>query len=179
MLRPAKKIPDWYLADWTPSSQSFALPAMSWTDCEQAIDRLGPTPAMKQAARLRLQALRQSSAGMAPMETLQAIVMIAAALGDPRQAAVRSPAPASAPMTPVALPRWGFTDVEVAISYTFTEVPRAIALLRYDQLLACYGERRSGEEIMRTIFLTVLGLPVRHARTPTEAVAQPQTAKAA
>lgn len=178
MLIPAKKIPEWYQADWTPSSRSCALPAMNWTDCEQAIDRLGPTPAMKQAARVRLQALRRSSADMAPMETLQAIIMIAAALGDPKQATARI-SPTAPARTSEALPRWGFTDVEVAISYTFTDVPRAIALLRYAHLLACYGERRSGEEIMRTIFLTVLGLPVRHARTPTEDAAQPQTAKAA
>lgn len=177
MLKPAKRIPDWYLEDWTPSSRLCALPEMSWSDCELAVDRLGPTPAMKQAAHLRLQALREASEGLAPMETLQAIILIAAALGDPRQATGRSRA-TPPPMTGI-LPRWGFADVEAAISYTFTEVPRAIALLRYAQLLACYGERRSGEEIMRTIFLTVLGLPVRHARTPTEAAAQPQTAKAA
>lgn len=178
MLKPAKRIPDWYLEDWTPSSRLCALPEMNWTDCERAIDRLGPTPAMKLAAHQRLRALREASDGLAPMETLQAIILIAAALGDPRQATGRArttPTPAS---MAGALPRWGFADVEAAISYAFTEVPRAIALLRYAQLLACYGERRSGEEIMRTIFLTVLGLPVRQARTVEDA-APPPTAKAA
>ncbi len=178
MLKPAKKIPDWYLEYWTPSSHASALPAMTWGDCEQAIKRLGPTPALKHAARVRLHDLQRSSRALAPMEVLQGIVMIAAALGDPRQAAARFPMEPPL-LTTEALPTWGFTDVEVAVSYTFTEVPRSLALLRYSQLLDCYGERRSGEEIIRTIFLTVLGLPVRHARTSTIPELQPQTAKAA
>ena len=178
MLKPAKRIPDWYVADWSPSSHTLALPAMTWRDCEQAIDRLGPTAALRQAAHDRLRQLRLSSARQSPMPTLQEIIMIAAALGDPGRVepTVSAPVPVR---KAEALPRWGFTDVEVAITYTFGEVPRALALHRYSQLLDCYGERRSGAEIMRTIFLMVLGLPVRCVRTPMLTLMPVQTARAA
>lgn len=174
MMKPAKTIPDWYRADWSPASHPLALPAMTWLDCEQAIDGLAPTPAARQAAHGRLRDLRRARPRPGPMETLQAIILIAATLGE-----TRAPSTPAGPTPPVRtgpdLPRWGFADVEVAISYTFSEAPRAIALQRYSQLLDCYGEARSGAEIMRTIFLTVLGLPVRRLRTRTAGVARPQT----
>lgn len=170
MFKPQQPIPDWYQQDWRPASGPRDMPQMTWEDVETVLDSLAGTPARKEAAQLMFRELRLVSAQLSPMDLLQQIILNAAAVAGPT-----SPRPSTrvGDRTPPGgkLPRWSYTDVEVALTYTCRGQALHIALERQRDLLR-QGGLLPGAEALRSVFLIAFGLPPsrrRAASKPPEA----------
>lgn len=158
MRRPYRQIPEWYAKDWTPAQGRGELPQMSWSDLEAMVPRLLAANAQQDRAQSLLRGLWLQSANLAPMALLQALLWISAQAFSPTRC-VRDPTqivpnPACGP-----LPRWSYTDVEVALSYTWRGQALLIANERHRDLLAFRGEDCLGQDSARRLILLVSGLP--------------------
>ena len=63
---------------------------------------------------------------------------------------------------PVMMPHWSCTDVEVALSYTCSGVELTLAQHRYNDFISGYGVWGTPPEILRSLFLLVMGLSCAH-----------------
>ncbi len=158
MMKARQSVPGWYQQDWRPVTGRGELPQMTWEDIETVLDHLASTPARKDAAQGLFRGLRLASAQLSPMDLLQQVLLCAATLagpGSPRTMAGVKPGR----QAPRALPRWSYTDLEVALAYSCSGQPLRIALERHRDLLAQRMPGLSGAEMMRSIFLIAFGLP--------------------
>ena len=158
MMKARQNIPAWYQADWRPVTGPGELPQMTWEDIETALDDLASTPARKDAAQALFRGLRQASAQLSPMDLLQQLLLCAATLAGPRpQRHLTGPPPGRPGVR--TLPRWSYTDLEVALAYSCSGQPLRIALERHRDLLNQRAPGLSGAETMRSVFLIAFGLP--------------------
>lgn len=158
MMKARQSVPAWYQADWRPVTGRGELPQMTWEDVETVLDNLASTPARKDAAQDLFRGLRVASAQLSPMDLLQQMLLCAATLAGPR--APRAMARVKPGRSGVRdLPRWSYTDLEVALAYSCSGQPLRIALERYRDLLSQRAPGLSGAEMMRSIFLIAFGLP--------------------
>lgn len=163
MPRSYRPIPDWYVEDWTPAQGRGELPQMTWEDLELSIPRLLVASARREQASALTRELWLQSARLEPMMLLQKLLWMGAQAFTPARTTANL---TQIPMTPASglLPRWSYTDVEVALSYTWNDQALLIANERYRDLLAFRGEGCSGAETARRLFLLVSGLPVTATR---------------
>lgn len=160
MIRARQPIPNWYLDDWRPAAGPNEMPTMTWGTISEVVDRLAPNAGRRSVGRALFRNLRRRSDTLSPMELLQQVVMTAAAMMSPRTAPPPGPSPEIGGRdTP--LPRWSFTDVEVALSCCATGLQRNVALERHHDLLQMWGLEPPPTEVMRAIFLIAFGLSVR------------------
>lgn len=171
MRRPYRPIPEWYTNDWSPARGRGELPQMTWSDIEAIIPRLLVTSKRQDHARSLIREIWLLSTGLEPMALLQQLLWVGARAFDPgppaREPTRVIPTPASGP-----LPRWSYTDIEVALSYTWKDQALMIANQRHHDMLAFRGEDVSGVDTARLLFLLVSGLPsapVREERMKTPA----------
>lgn len=164
MTRPYLQIPDWYAKDWNPARGRGELPQMTWTDLEMTLPQLLATQAQRERAVSLTRALWLESVDLEPMALLQQMLWISAHVFMPART---TPAPLLNIPTPAfgPLPRWSYTDVEVALSYTWKDQALLIAQERYRDLLAFRGEGETGATTARRLFLLVSGLPWTSAKT--------------
>lgn len=155
MFKPYKVIPDWYQREWSPASGSDELPRMQWSDLFQIIHEMAPNTARARATTSLFQSLRAEAENYSPMDLLQQVLICASTLMK-SQSPVQMETPFAAP--PAAMPRWSCTDVEVALSYTCSGMELVLAQLRYNDFLSGYGAWGAPREILRSLFLLVMGL---------------------
>lgn len=158
MMKPRQSIPGWYQQDWRPVTGRSELPQMTWEDIETVLDNLASTPARKDAAQDLFRGLRLASAQLSPMDLLQQMLLCAATLAGPRPPRIMVGAKPGG-SAPRELPRWSYTDLEVALAYSCSGQPLRIALERHRDLLSQRAPGLSGAETMRSIFLIAFGLP--------------------
>lgn len=160
MPRTIRQIPEWYTQDWSPATARNELSAMRWEDLEAAIDMLISNPEKRQKPRLFVRMLWLESTELTAMDLLQRLLLIMARGLDPAQA-LKLRASESIIPTPAsgALPRWSYTDLEVALSYTWSGMALEIATARHHDCLAFRDERLTGLATARQLFLLVCGLP--------------------
>lgn len=166
MIRARQPIPNWYLDDWRPAAGPNEMPTMSWGTISEVVDRLAPNAARRSVGRALFRSLRARSDTLSPMELLQQVLLTAAAMMSPGMAPPPGPSPEIGGRdTP--LPRWSYTDVEVALSCCATGLQRSVALERHHDLLQMWGLAPAPETVMRAVFLIAFGISVR----PSSAVA--------
>ena len=155
MFKPYKVIPDWYQREWSPASGSDELPQMQWTDLLQVAHDLAPNKARAEATTSLFQHLRSEADSYSPMDLLQQVLICASTLMKPQ-----TPVLVCTPFQslPAQMPRWSCTDVEVALSYSCSGMELVLAQHRYNDLLSRYGAWGPRKEVLRTLFLIVMGL---------------------
>lgn len=160
MILARRQIPAWYGDNWTPAKGRGELPQISWEDLEMAIRDLLP-PADHAHAQMLLRTFWLGGATLGPMQQLQHLLLTAAQMFTPSSGRRRgsamsyTPTPATGP-----LPRWSYTDLEVALTYNWKGRPLLIGLARHREILGHRGEGCSGAETARQICLLVSGLPL-------------------
>ena len=160
MSSKALTIPAWYSNDWAPAHGHGELPPISWEAVEAVIDDLLGTTSRLPMARMMFRTLWLESARLAPMDLLQQFLVTAATTLDPaRSRTALSDSPSIMNPATGQMPRWSYTDVEVAISYTWQGLPLTIATQRHRDLLSHRGERISTTATTRQLLLLVSGLP--------------------
>lgn len=174
-----RSIPDWYAADWTPARGRGELPPMTWNAVEDIIADSRLPPSRKDRAKALFRTLWLESSALSPLELLQRFLIVGAVAFDPGRADQSKvgilPTPASGP-----LPRWSFTDVEVALSYTWSGMALFIATERHHDLLERRGETLSAQDTVRLIVLLVAGLPApRSVRSEAQPVIASRETRAA
>lgn len=158
MMKARQSVPGWYQEDWRPVTARSELPQMTWEDIETVLDDLASTPARKDAAQDLFRGLRLASEQLSPMDLLQQVLLCAATLAGPRAPRLATGAKPGR-KAPRELPRWSYTDLEVALAYSCSGQPLRIALERHRDLLNQRMPGSSGAETMRSIFLIAFGLP--------------------
>lgn len=160
MIHARQPIPTWYQDDWRPAAGPNEMPTMTWGTISEIVDRLAPNAARRSVGRALFRTLRQEAASLSPMALLQQLVLTAALMMSPHATPPSGPSPdIGGPDTP--LPRWSFTDVEVALSCCATGLQRSVALERHHDLLQMWGLEPAPETVMRAVFLIAFGISVR------------------
>lgn len=137
MRRASRTIPDWYTRDWSPATGRGDLPQMSWTDLDEAMDGL-TDPGRRSPAKNLFRTLWRESADLSPMDLLQRLLSTMALEFDSRRSGADDGA--TVPPPPAGtMPRWTWTDLEVALSYTWSGQPLLIATEWHHDLLAHRG----------------------------------------
>ena len=160
MPRTIRQVPEWYTRDWSPATARNEMSAMRWEDVETAIDTLVANPEKRQKPKSQIRMLWLASADLPSMDLLQRVLLVMARCLDPsrsldiKDGASIIPAPASG-----CLPRWSYTDLEVALSYTWSGLALEIAIARHHDLLMFRDDRLSGAATARQLILLVCGLP--------------------
>lgn len=172
-LTKAQTIPAWYSNDWAPAQGPGELPQTSWDAIEIVIDDLLKSTPRQSMTRALFRTLWLESTRMAPMEHLQQLLITASMALDPGR-----PKGPILDVTPIReratgpMPRWSYTDVEVALTYTWQALPLTIAIQRHHELLRHRGERMSALDTTRQLLLLVSGLPCpAMAKPPTSSKA--------
>lgn len=179
MPRTIRRIPEWYTQDWTPAVARNEMSAMRWEDIEAALDMLICNPEKRQGPKSLVRTLWLASADLSAMELLQQLLLVLARSLNPiRPLAMKMdepiiPSPASGP-----LPRWSYTDLEVALSYTWSGLALEVATARHHDCLAFRDDRLTGQETARQLLLLVCGLPFP-ATSQVKAYAPPETRQSA
>lgn len=160
MPRTIRQVPEWYTRDWSPAMARNEMSAMRWEDLETAIDTLISNPDKRHKPKHIVRTLWLGSSGMPAMDLLQRLLVTLARCLDP----TRSPgANTDEAMIPTAanglLPRWSYTDLEVALSYTWSGMALEIAIARHHDCLMFRDDRLSGAATARQLVLLVNGLP--------------------
>lgn len=160
MPRTARQIPEWYTEDWSPATARNEMSAMRWEDLEDAIDLLIPNTDKGLVPKLLIRTLWLDGRQLSPMQLLQRLLLTLAGGMDPARPsiimAVNGAVPAKATG---ALPRWSYTDLEVALSYTWSGLGLQIATARHHDFLAYRDDRLTGTATARQLILLVCGLP--------------------
>ena len=159
MFKPYKVIPDWYQREWSPASGSDELPQMRWSDLLQVVRDMAPNPHRSQTTTSLVQRLRAEAENYSPRELLQQVLICASTLMKPQGPILAEP---SFETVPVMMPHWSCTDVEVALSYTCSGVELTLAQHRYNDFISGYGVWGTPPEILRSLFLLVMGLSCAH-----------------
>ena len=160
MPRTIRQVPEWYTRDWSPATARNELSAMKWEDVETAIDTLISNPEKRQKPKHLVRALWLASTDMPTMNLLQQLLLTMAKCLDPTRSSEMKagesviPTPANGPM-----PRWSYTDLEVALSYTWSGLALEIAIARHHDCLMFRDDRLSGAATARLLMLLVSGLP--------------------
>lgn len=161
MPRTIRQVPEWYTRDWSPATARNEMSAMRWEDLETAIDTLIVNPERRQKPKHLIRILWLASADAPSMDLLQRVLLVMGQCMDPtRSLAMKDgasiiPSPASG-----CLPRWSYTDLEVALSYTWSGLALEIAIARHHDLLMFRDDRLSGAATARQLILLVCGLPI-------------------
>ncbi len=181
MPRTVRPVPEWYTRDWSPATARNEMSAMRWEDIEIAIDTLISNRQKKLPSKHIVRTLWLASADMPTMDLLQRLLLVMAQALDPcRSLSLKDedaivPTPASGP-----LPRWSYTDLEVALSYTWSGLALEIAIARHHDILMFRDDRMSGAATARQLLLMVSGLPRPAAfRANIENDQRPSSARAA
>lgn len=160
MPRTIRQVPEWYTRDWSPATARNEMSAMRWEDLETAIDTLISNPEKRQKPKQLFRTLWLASADTAAMQMLQRLLLVMAQSLDPNRSPDLKvgepiiPTPASGP-----LPRWSYTDLEVALSYTWSGRALEVAIARHHDCLMFRDDRLSGAATARQLILLVCGLP--------------------
>ncbi|MFT4955124.1 MAG: hypothetical protein ACI8U3_001506 [Brevundimonas sp.] len=157
MFKPQKAIPSWYQRDWSPASGSDELPQLQWSDVLQVVHDLAPNKTRAEATTSLFQRLRSEADNHSPMDLLQQVLICASTLMKPQTPVLFVAPPRS---LPVQMPRWSCTDVEVALSYSCSGMELVLAQHRYNDLLRRYGAWGPRKEVLRSLFLIVMGLSI-------------------
>jgi len=172
MIPPPKPIPDWYQGDWTPCSGRGEMPQISWEDLETVLDQLASTPARKTAALRLFEHLKAASPALSPMDLLQQIILCASTvMSQPPMLEVSPPRRRLSGR----LPRWSYTDVEVALSCSTEGQALQVAFERHRDLIANRGLGSSGRDALRSIFLIAFGLGSPRTSARKTRKARPET----
>lgn len=165
MPRTLRRIPNWYTDDWTPATARNEMSAMRWEDIESAFDDLITHPDKRRTPKALVRTLWLESSDLTPMELLQQLLLVLA----------RSLSPGRPPMeienshisTPAVgpLPRWSYTDLEVALSYTWSGLALSVASARHHDCLTFRDDRLTGQAMARQLLLLVCGLPTPASQT--------------
>ena len=160
MPRTIRQVPEWYTRDWSPATARNEMSAMRWENIETAIDTLISNPEKRQKPKHIVRTLWLASSDMATMDLLQRLLVAMAKSLDPMRSSAMTPEAAVIP-TPAEgpLPRWSYTDLEVALSYTWSGLALEIAVARHHDCLTFRDDRLSGAATARQLMLMVNGLP--------------------
>jgi hypothetical protein len=136
------------------------MSAMRWEDLETAIDTLIANPDRRHRPKHIIRRLWLESANMPAMDLLQRILLTMAQSLDPSRS---TDLKGGEPIIPAAanglLPRWSYTDLEVALSYTWSNLALEIAIARHHDCLMFRDGRLTGAATARQLMLLVNGLP--------------------
>ena len=160
MPRTIRRVPEWYTRDWSPATARNEMSAMRWEDLETAIDTLISNPDKRHKPKHIVRTLWLGSSGMPAMDLLQRLLVTLAQCLDPTRSLVAN---TDESMIPTAasgqLPRWSYTDLEVALSYTWSGTALEIAIARHHDCLMFRDDHLSGAATARQMMLLVNGLP--------------------
>ena len=160
MPRTIRRVPEWYTRDWSPATARNEMSAMRWEDLETAIDTLISNPDRRHKPKQTVRTLWLASSGMPAMDLLQRLLVTLAQGLDPTRSYGASTDEAMIPtMASGHLPRWSYTDLEVALSYTWSGMALEIAIARHHDCLMFRDDRLSGAATARQLMLLVNGLP--------------------
>lgn len=160
MPRTIRRVPEWYTRDWSPATARNEMSAMRWEDLETAIDTLIANPDRRHRPKHVIRRLWLESANIPAMDLLQRILLTMAQSLDPNRSMDLM---GGEPIIPTAangpLPRWSYTDLEVALSYTWSNLALEIAIARHHDCLMFRDDRLTGAATARQLMLLVNGLP--------------------
>lgn len=181
MPRTIRRVPEWYTRDWSPATARNEMSAMRWEDLETAIDTLIANPDRRHRPKHIIRRLWLESANIPAMDLLQRILLTMAQSLDPGRSMELK---AGESIIPTAanglLPRWSYTDLEVALSYTWSNLALEIAIARHHDCLMFRDDRLTGAATARQLMLLVNGLPTPAAsRSNTVAHQHMKSARAA
>lgn len=181
MPRTIRQLPDWYTQDWSPATARNEMSAMRWEDIETAIDTLISNPEKRLAPKIIIRRLWLASADMPVLDLLQQLLLAMTQSLDPSRSPDLKAVDAMIP-TPASglLPRWSYTDLEVALCYTWSGLALEIAIARHHDFLMFRDDRLSGAATARQLLLLVSGLPIPAiVRTPARNAQRPGSVRAA